>query len=94
METLEEEKKNLMRLLKASEDGNVVAVRALLESENVDVNGVDVVGLCFCSAPNCRLAFVRNRIGAVDVAWNYGLTADFITHDLSVWTDCTSSCVI
>jgi hypothetical protein len=40
METLEEKKKNLKRLLWASEKGAVAAVRALLESGNVDVNGV------------------------------------------------------
>jgi hypothetical protein len=36
-----EKKKNLKRLLKASEKGDVAAVRALLESGNVDINEVD-----------------------------------------------------
>jgi hypothetical protein len=95
METLDEKKKNLWRLLKASREGDVAAVRALLESGNVDVNGVDdFVRLLFCSAPNCRLAFVLKRVGAVDMAWDYGLTAGFITHELSVWKGCTSMGVI
>jgi hypothetical protein len=86
METLDEKMENLRRLLEASRVGDVAAVRALLESGNVDVDGVDgLVRLLFCSAPNCRLAFVRKRVGAVDVAWDYGLTAGFITHGLSVW---------
>jgi ankyrin repeat protein len=41
MGTLEEKKKeNLKRLLKASREGDVAAVRALLDSGNVDVHGV------------------------------------------------------
>jgi hypothetical protein len=36
-----EEKTNLRRLLEASEKGDVAAARELLESGNVDVNGVD-----------------------------------------------------
>jgi hypothetical protein len=99
METLEEKKKNLRRLLKASRDGDVAAVRALLESGNGDVNGVDNddavrLGFSFCSAPNCRLAFARKRVGAVDVAWDYGLTAGFIMYRLSAWKGCNSFRVI
>jgi hypothetical protein len=93
METLEEKKtENSWRLRKASEEGDVAAVRSLLERGNVDINGVDDnwVRLLFCSAPNCRLAFVRKRVGAVDAAWDYGLTAGFIPHELSVWMDRTS----
>jgi hypothetical protein len=45
MEALEEKKKNLERLLKASREGDVAAVRALLENGSVDVNGGDKVRL-------------------------------------------------
>jgi hypothetical protein len=44
MERLEK-KKNIRRLLEASRVGDVAAVRALLESGNVDVNGADEVRL-------------------------------------------------
>jgi hypothetical protein len=49
METQEEKMenperlKNLERLVKASREGDVAAVRALLESGNVDVDGADDV---------------------------------------------------
>jgi hypothetical protein len=36
------------------------------------------------------MAFVRKRVGGVDVACDYGLTAGFITQGLSVWKDRTS----
>jgi hypothetical protein len=45
METLDEKTENQERLLKASEKGDVVVVRALLESGNVDVNGANEVRL-------------------------------------------------
>jgi hypothetical protein len=41
MKTLEEKTENLRRLVTGSKEGDVAAVRALLESGNVDVNGVD-----------------------------------------------------
>jgi hypothetical protein len=47
METLEETKKNLRRLWGASREDDVTAVRALLESGNVDVHGVDEWVRCF-----------------------------------------------
>jgi hypothetical protein len=82
METLKEKKRNLWDLLEASYDGDVAAVRALLKRGNVDVNGVygGEVRLLFAPALTCRLAFVRTRVGAVDVA-----SASSITHELSVW---------
>jgi hypothetical protein len=43
MKTLEEETANLKRLLKATRKGDVAAVRALLDSGDVDVNRVDKV---------------------------------------------------
>jgi hypothetical protein len=45
MELLEEKTKNLERLLKASREGDVAAVRALLERGSVDVNGANEVRL-------------------------------------------------
>jgi hypothetical protein len=45
MESLEEKTKSLERLLKASREGDVAAVRALLERGSVDVNGANEVRL-------------------------------------------------
>jgi hypothetical protein len=57
METLEEDT-GLERLLEASYDGDVAAVRALLESGTVDVNGtakkVRLIS-CFCAKPPVAL---------------------------------------
>jgi hypothetical protein len=45
MESLEAKEKNVERLLKASREGDVTAVRALLGNGNVDVNGANEVRL-------------------------------------------------
>jgi hypothetical protein len=88
-----EKKKNLKRLLKASEKGDVAAVRALLESGNVDVNGVDDGDwVRLLSAPRQTAAWLLcgKRVGAVDVVCGYKLTDGFITHEVSVWMDRTT----
>ena len=45
MESLEEKRRNLELLLKASREGDEAAVRELLENGNVDANGANEVRL-------------------------------------------------
>jgi hypothetical protein len=83
METLKK-KKNLERLLKASEKGDVAAVRALLKRGNVDVNGGD--GVRLLSALRQTAAWLL--CGNESALWMWhgimGLTVGFIAHELSV----------
>jgi hypothetical protein len=85
MEALEEET-NLERLLEASYDGDVAAVRALLESGAVAVNGiankVRLIKFCSCAKPQVALLRRRpGRVGGVDVACDCGLMNVFTTHE-------------
>jgi hypothetical protein len=73
METLKEET-GLERLLDASYNGDVAAVRALLESGNVNVNGAENK-VCLISAPCAIPAGTSRRSG------DCGLMTGFITHE-------------
>jgi hypothetical protein len=93
VETLTEKEENQERLLKASREGDAAAVRALLESGDVDANGVDKVRLFSALRQTaCRSLSGYGRNGSAACAC--GLTVGFIAHELSVRTDSTSSCVI
>jgi hypothetical protein len=94
-----EKKKNLERLLKASEKGDVAAVRALLESGNVEVNGA-MRCVCFLLCARIACDFVLN--GRVDsVQWMHHAPCELtdacalhLIHALSERKDPTSLCVI
>jgi hypothetical protein len=84
METPEEKTKNLLRLRKATIKGDAAAVRALLESGNVDVNGVeDWVRLCSALRQTAR-DFTAEMAGAADATWAVS----------PGWKGPTSCCVI
>jgi hypothetical protein len=68
METLEEKAKNLRSLLRASEEGDVATVRAVLESGYVDLNGVDDLVRLLSALRQTAHGFCVRGVGAVDVA--------------------------
>jgi hypothetical protein len=84
------------RLVKASGDGYVSVVHALLERGHVDVNGFDGVRLLFCSALNYTMVLHDNGQDQ-SVLWIWkvlcGLFDSYtviVSPKFSVWIDSTS----
>jgi hypothetical protein len=88
MEPLEEKTKNLERLLKASREGDVAAVRALLERGSVDVNGANEVRV-ECSPP----PLFSTRVQRVLVLERYFSSLKSLAEDLCLFRACSCECV-